>query len=453
VSKLKLYTESLIGILVVGLVLAILPISYAQEDTSIFGYPYDTGQSIGSGAKYDSHGSCFTLNSQANITSISCLMNGGYSPTEPDDRYIYRFAIYTDNYGKVGNLVSQTETQSFIGQAGGSNDVWNSANFTEKVRLNPGVYWLMVVDNASEYITLHDEYPAPGFELVTSVIGSMDFPQALNSPIYSPSFVLCIYAIGEGVSSLPEPVSTSQKVSGLSVGCIFDSVSDEFRVTGNLSSSRGGIASMPILLSYANNINATWTEIGVAYTSADGGFTLPWHPAEIGNYVINATFTGNSEYTPQTILGNVIVTQASTQSQTVFSVDSNSTVSSLGFNAQTYQLSFSVSGETGTKGYAEVYIAKSLVNDPSKIQATIDGQAANFTVSSMGTVWVLYFDYHHSSHQIIFNLSDQNTLSTSPSPSATPEIPESTLPIIAVLLAVVMTLAGVMALKRRSVQK
>jgi len=183
----------LVCIFVAGLAFATLPSSCAQNN-NIFGYPYYSTQAGGSGAKYDSHGSCFSLNGDAEITSISCLMNGGFSPTEPNDRYIYRFAIYTDNNGKVGALVDQTETGTFIGKPGGSNDVWNTADFSQTVHLTAGKYWLLTVDNASGYILNHDEYPAASYTLVTSVLGGMDFPAALNSPIYSP--ISCHVALG-----------------------------------------------------------------------------------------------------------------------------------------------------------------------------------------------------------------------------------------------------------------
>ena len=252
-----------------------------------------------------------------------------------------------------------------------------------------------------------------------------------------------------GVSSVPEPILNSRQVSRLSVGSTTDS-SNKIQITGNLSSNRVGVASEPILLSYADNPNSTWQEIGVVYTESDGSFASAWYPTGTGSYVINATYTGSSSYTPQTTLANVIVISTATKSQTVFSVDSNSTVSSLGFNSQTSQLSFSVSGATGTTGYAEIYIAKSLVDDPSKIQATIDGQQADFTISSLEDTWVLYFNYNHSSHQFVFNLDGQkNTISTSTSPSATPEIPELALPITAIVLAAAAT-TGAVALKRRN---
>jgi hypothetical protein len=117
----QLLGSLLVCIFVAGLAFAALPSSYAQNN-SIFGYPYYTTQAGGSGAKYDVHGSLFTLNGPADINSMSCLMDGGFSPTEPNDRYIYRYAIYTDNNGKVGGFIGQTETATFTGKPGGSND-------------------------------------------------------------------------------------------------------------------------------------------------------------------------------------------------------------------------------------------------------------------------------------------------------------------------------------------
>jgi hypothetical protein len=243
-------------------------------DAVMFGYPYYSTQAGGSGAKYDAHGSLFSLNGDADIASISCLMNGGFSPTEPNDRYIYRFAIYSDSNGKVGTLISQTETGTFIGKPGGSNDVWNTANFPQTVHLTAGKYWLLTVDNASGYIVNHDEYPAANYTMVTSVLGGMNFPATLGSPVYSPDFVLCIYASGIGASSVPDPLVNGQKVSRLFVGCTLDYTSDmnKILITGNLTANYAAIPSAPVLLSYADNPNATWHEIGTVTTASDGSF-------------------------------------------------------------------------------------------------------------------------------------------------------------------------------------
>lgn len=179
-------------------------------------------------------------------------------------------------------------------------------------------------------------------------------------------------------------------------------------------------------------------------TSADGSFAVDWLPPASGNYLINATYWGNSIYSLVFTAVNVLVTPPTeNQTQNVFSVDSNSTVTGLAFNSETGQLSFSVSGESGTTGYAEIYIAKSLVSDASNIQASIDGGTANFTVSSTGDSWVLYFSYHHSSHTVVFSLNSD----MSPAPT---EISELTLPIVALVLAAIATITGVVVLKRRT---
>ncbi len=387
------------------------------------GYPYYTTQGIGSGLQYDAHGSRFTLNGPADITSLSCLMDGGYSPTEPDDRYIYRYAIYSDNNGAVGALIGQTETGTFTGKAGGSNDVWNTAGFPQTLHLNAGVYWLVAVHNASQYITFHDEYPAEGYTIFTCGIGSMDFPVNLNSQVfYSEDFVLCIYASGSGSSSIPRSVSNGPSVSRLFVGCIEDPTSDVYKVliTGNLTANYEAIPSAPVLLSYADNPNATWHEIATVYTAADGSFTTPWI-MPTGSYVINATYLGNSNYTAQTALANVIQPNYGS----VFSVNSNSAVSKLAFDLLTNRLSFSVNGASGTTGYAVIYVPKGLTEDASKIKATIDGVSTSFTVTSVGEAWALYFSYTHSTHEVVFTINEAThgpDFTATPTPTPIPEL-------------------------------
>jgi hypothetical protein len=447
----QLLGSLLVCIFVAGLAFAALPSSYAQNN-SIFGYPYYTTQAGGSGAKYDAHGSLFTLNGPADINSMSCLMDGGFSPTEPNDRYIYRYAIYTDNNGKVGGFIGQTETATFTGKPGGSNDVWNTASFPQTLHLNAGSYWLVAVHNASQYITIHNEYPAVNYTIFSCVIDGMDYPLTLNYPIYSQNFVLSIYASGTGTPSNSEPIVTPnrQQVSRLFVGCKMDAKSDMNKVliTGNLTANYAAIPSAPVLLSYADNPNATWHEIGTVLTASDGSFSGAWLPINTGNYVINATYVGDLNYTAQTTLTNVLLSSYST----VFSVNSNSTVTQLGFDSPTSQLSFSVAGASGTTGYAVIYIPKGLVDDASKIQASIDGASANFTASSVGDAWELYFNYHHSSHAVVFSLNSQAVATESPMPTVNPsespiQIPELTLVVAVGALALLIT--GALVIRRR----
>ena len=452
-NKRQLLTTFFIYIFLAVLAFATLPLSFA-ENTAVFGYPYYTTQAIGSGAKYDTHGSRFTLANNADITSINCLMDGGFNPTEPNDSYIYRFAIYTDNNGLVGTLIAQTETGTFIGKAGGSNDVWNTANFPQTAHLDSGVYWLLAVDNASGHIMFHDEYPAVNYTIVTSVIGGMDFPATLNSPIYSQDFVLCIYTSGTGGTSVPQPFTNpnNQKVSRLLVGCTADptSTTTRIQITGNLSANYAAIPSAPILLSYADNPNATWHQITTTYTTKDGSFSTDWYPTSVGSYVINATYTGDSNHTAENSIVNIIVTAEVEKSQTVFSVDSNSTVLNLSFNSQINQLSFSVNGESGTTGYAQIYIAKSLLDDASKIQAAIDGKPLNFTFSPVGDAWILYFSYQHSSHDVVFTFNKQNTITPTPTNelSTPPNLPSISMLSLLVAVLLIVGIISIAAIVR-----
>ena len=158
--------------------------------------------------------------------------------------------------------------------------------------------------------------------------------------------------------------------------------------------------------------------------------------------MINATYWGNSIYSPVFKAVSVLVTPPSgNQAQEVFSVDSNSTVTALAFNSGNNELSFSVSGETGTTGFVDVCIGKSLVSDPSIIRAYIDGNAANYTVASTEGSWILHFSFHHSSHSIMFVLNGGAAETI-----LTPEMPQTALPLVmaglVALAAVVVFLKG-----------
>ena len=102
---------------------------------------------------------------------------------------------------------------------------------------------------------------------------------------------------------------------------------------------------------------------------ADGSFSVEWLPPTTGNYLVNATYWGNSIYSPVFTAVNVLVAPSTgDQTQNVFSVESNSTVTSLAFNSESSELSFSVSGETGTTGYTEISSPKASSMTPQKFK-------------------------------------------------------------------------------------
>lgn len=113
----------------------------------------------------------------------------------------------------------------------------------------------------------------------------------------------------------------------------------------------------------------------------------------------------------------------------------------LSFDSANVQLSFSVTGPSGTAGYADVCVSKSLVDDPSTVQAFIDGNLVNFTVSSAEDSWILHFSYHHSSHDFQCDLNGGD--------KTVPELPMQAL-VITLAALFVSTVAFLIVFKRKA---
>jgi hypothetical protein len=198
----------------------------------------------------------------------------------------------------------------------------------------------------------------------------------------------------------------------LAVSCESFTSLVNFRVeiNGNLTQSGVGIIDAPIMLTYSVTGGGSWLNLTTVDTDSGGNFLAEWLPSVTGNFAINATYAGNATLAGTcTVVSFAVIPYNSEDSQDVFSVASNSTITDLAFNSTSGQLSFTVTGQSGTRGYADVYIAKSLVNDTSTIKAFIDGDAATFTISSTEDSWILRFNYHHSTHEVTIDLNAPNT--------------------------------------------
>jgi hypothetical protein len=121
------------------------------------------------------------------------------------------------------------------------------------------------------------------------------------------------------------------------------------------------------------------------------------------NSLPSPTFTSNYVYC---IYASWIVDVDATLSEenNVFSVTSNSTVSSLAYTSMTTELSFEVNGLPSTTGYTEVFIPKTLVPDVSGVKVSLDGKQLNYSSSSIDDSWCLHFVYPHSTHDVVINL-------------------------------------------------
>jgi uncharacterized repeat protein (TIGR02543 family) len=88
-----------------------------------------------------------------------------------------------------------------------------------------------------------------------------------------------------------------------------------------------------------------------------------------------------------------------------FSVVSNSTISELAFNSTSQVLSFTAGGPSGTTGFSNVTISKTLIADVSGLEVYLDGTKTGYVVSDLTTSWLIYITYNHSTHKIAMNFA------------------------------------------------
>lgn len=229
----------------------------------------------------------------------------------------------------------------------------------------------------------------------------------------------------------PSPISTPTPIlpsPNLSFNCISSTISSGFNVEiqGSLTYNGAGLSSAGIQLSYSVTGGSTWQNFSYVTTGYDGNFTCEWMPSASGNYAIEAAWQGNGTYQSVSATYNFAIVPFNSQDQNVFSVTSNSTLTSLTFDSTTNELSFGVSGPSGTTGVTQVCIPQSLIPDISGLNVMLDGASINYTSVLQGNVWVITFSYHHSSHTIVMALD--STLAPTPTPTATPIVTSTTVP-------------------------
>jgi hypothetical protein len=195
------------------------------------------------------------------------------------------------------------------------------------------------------------------------------------------------------------------KKPSLSVSCTSSTSYSGFNVQidGYLTLDGDGVSDAPILLSYSVTGGKSWEDLTMVNTASDGTYSATWNPSVTGVYLIKAVYEGTADYLGTTAGTNFSVTQDAEKN--VFSVNSNSTVSSLTFNSTSRTLSFSVTGNSGTTGYADVNIAKTLAQNAEGFEVLLDGKKLNHTTSSTDDSWQLHFVYSHSTHSINVNLA------------------------------------------------
>ena len=208
----------------------------------------------------------------------------------------------------------------------------------------------------------------------------------------------------------------------LSFYCVSSTTLSAFniQIQGSLTNNGVVLPGAGIQLSYSVSDGVTWQDLSYVITGNDGSFSCVWNPSASGIYVVKAEWAGNNQYLSANATNNFAVQPFNNQDQNIFSVTSNSTLTSLSFDAATNELSFNVSGMPGTSGLTEVCIPQSLLADISKLTVKLDADVLQYDVNSGGNVWIVTFTYHHSSHIVTMDLGSSQTPAPTPVPTSNP---------------------------------
>jgi hypothetical protein len=134
----------------------------------------------------------------------------------------------------------------------------------------------------------------------------------------------------------------------------------------------------------------------------------------------NETSTPNEEgkYPNSNDINNATV--VGSLGESLFSVESNSTLSSFAFNLTSKEISFGVSGPAGTIGYVKFLVSKGLVENITDLLVYRDGILAEYSVTDVGDSWLLDFTYSHSSHSIVIVFQETSAHEIEPEPEPFP---------------------------------
>jgi len=269
-------------------------------------------------------------------------------------------------------------------------------------------------------------YDNTGTTLIQPSSWTIKFPSGTNRTVSSPvTYNLTqpgnysiVSIIWKGTEVIPETTPTTSLTSDMvwspSINCILPTslplslssstsyVGFKVEINGNLTCNEVGLSGASILLSYSVTSGETWNDITLVNTTSDGSYSAEWMLPATGNYLVMATWSGNVTYPGTITLINLAVIPF--KEQNVFSVTSNSTVSELAFNSTSRELSFTVTGPSGTTGYVNVYIAKTLIDNVADVKVYLDGNQLNYTVTSQDDSWLLHFTHSHSTHKVNINL-------------------------------------------------
>ncbi len=174
-------------------------------------------------------------------------------------------------------------------------------------------------------------------------------------------------------------------------------------INGTLRSTCGEpLGGANVIISSRVAGDTQWNAISSATTYPDGTFSATWNPTATGAFNLKAAWNGNATHSGASEVKDISVERGT--DEMLFCAESNSTLSSLAFNSTANEISFTVSGPSGTSGYVKFVISKLLFENMTALNVLMDGQQVTCNVTSLGDSWQLYFVYSHSTHAVAIRM-------------------------------------------------
>jgi len=338
---------------------------------------------VGSRTAYSLFGNGTDLSSYVSVKSGNSLFISG--------KWFYPGIVYVkfDGVAVVGTVTGQEwQNAQVIGSTTASQK--GSINITVTIpTASGGPHFLSIEDSQTKLITkINVTAPVIPTVTPTPIPSTIPTTKPTNNPTPTPT----------SNPSLPSPTIDLTCKSTTSAS------GSKVEINGNLLLNGNSVADSPILISYSVTGGNSWESLTLVNTVSDGSFKAVWNPDVTGNYLIKATSDATSNMNAASKIINLALTPD--PEHNVFTLTSNSTITQFAFNPDTKELRFIASGTSGTKGYVNIYIPKTILNDISTLKAYIDGTQTNFTSESQGDSWLISFTYSHSTHTITMAMGD-----------------------------------------------
>jgi hypothetical protein len=245
-------------------------------------------------------------------------------------------------------------------------------------------------------------------------------------------------------TTAPSTNNPSKTTPTIALSCKGTATSGGLKVEikGNLSFNGSAIPGASILVSYSVTGGKSWESLTLVTTDSNGGFAAVWMPSVTGNYMVKAEREESSTMNEASTTVNLILEPYSEQN--VFTMTSNSTITQFAFNSTGNELYFVASGPSGTTGYVNIYVPKSLIGDISNLKAYIDGKSITYNSESQTDSWLISFAYSHSEHKITLELGAAASFASNDVP-----LEQWLIYIIPIAVVAAVVVAAVTALKRK----